>query len=151
MTGPRFWGLWRHFLRSTWLQAAVCALLGISLTGLLSMAAPGTFTMIDYALYDVWLSHRGMSSVSPSLVVITRDAATDERFGPGPWDRAVLAELVTAIHDSGARAIGLDLELDHQHIACERCERVWCAVCIGRAEIEISPEWLKRRAVAHLN
>lgn len=45
----------------------------------------------------------------------------------------------------------LDLNLDHQHIACERCERVWCAVCIGRFEIEISPEWLKQQRVAHLN
>jgi hypothetical protein len=45
----------------------------------------------------------------------------------------------------------LDLTQDHQHIACERCERVWCAVCIARTEVEISPEWLQRQRVAHLN
>lgn len=45
----------------------------------------------------------------------------------------------------------LDLEKDHQHIACEKCERVWCAVCLGRAEVPISAEWLKRQNVAHLN
>lgn len=45
----------------------------------------------------------------------------------------------------------LDLEKDHQHIACEKCERVWCAVCLGRAEVSISSEWLKRQNVAHLN
>jgi hypothetical protein len=45
----------------------------------------------------------------------------------------------------------MDLDKDHQHIACERCERVWCAVCIGRIEIKVSPEWLKRQQVASLN
>jgi hypothetical protein len=45
----------------------------------------------------------------------------------------------------------MDLDLDHQHLACERCERVWCAVCIARVEIELSGEWLKRQRVAHLN
>jgi predicted alpha/beta-hydrolase family hydrolase len=45
----------------------------------------------------------------------------------------------------------LDLSMDHQHIACERCEKVWCAVCIARIDIEISPQWMERRSVAHLN
>jgi hypothetical protein len=45
----------------------------------------------------------------------------------------------------------LDLEQDHQHIACERCERIWCARCIGRFEVKISEEWLKQRRVASLN
>ena len=45
----------------------------------------------------------------------------------------------------------LDLNQDHQHIACERCERVWCAVCIGRWKVAISPEWLRRQRVASLN
>jgi hypothetical protein len=45
----------------------------------------------------------------------------------------------------------LDLTKDHQHIACEHCERIWCAVCIGRFEVKISPEWLDRQQAAHLN
>ena len=47
--------------------------------------------------------------------------------------------------------MSLDLSMDHQHIACERCEKVWCAVCIARIDIEISSEWMDRRRVAHLN
>jgi hypothetical protein len=43
----------------------------------------------------------------------------------------------------------LDMSLDHQHIACQRCERIWCAQCIGR--FEVSDEWLKRQRVAALN
>ena len=45
----------------------------------------------------------------------------------------------------------MDMEEDHQHLYCERCERVWCAVCIGRFEVKVSEEWLKRQRVAHLN
>jgi hypothetical protein len=45
----------------------------------------------------------------------------------------------------------MDMTQDHQHLYCERCERVWCAVCIGRVEVRISEEWLKRQRVAHLN
>jgi hypothetical protein len=50
--------------------------------------------------------------------------------------------------------MSLDLSKDHQHIACEKCETVWCAVCVGRFEVKISPEWLSQmqaRSVAHLN
>lgn len=53
--------------------------------------------------------------------------------------------------ECGSYTMVLDLTQDHQHIACEKCERVWCAVCIGRFEISISPEWLKRRRAAALN
>jgi hypothetical protein len=50
--------------------------------------------------------------------------------------------------------MSLDLSKDHQHIACEKCETVWCAVCVGRVEVKISREWLAqsaRQQVAHLN
>jgi hypothetical protein len=53
--------------------------------------------------------------------------------------------------ECGTYTMHLDLSADHQHIACERCERVWCAVCIARVEVEISPEWLRGRQVASLN
>lgn len=53
--------------------------------------------------------------------------------------------------ECGTFTMQMDMTLDHQHVACERCERVWCAVCLGRWEVEISPEWLRRRQVASLN
>jgi hypothetical protein len=53
--------------------------------------------------------------------------------------------------ECGTYTMSLDLSKDHQHIACERCEKVWCAVCIGRFEIKISEEWLKQRHIAELN
>jgi hypothetical protein len=45
----------------------------------------------------------------------------------------------------------MDMSLDHQHIACERCERIWCAVCLGRFAVHVSPEWLRQRQAAALN
>ncbi len=53
--------------------------------------------------------------------------------------------------ECGTYTMELDLDCDHQHIACERCERVWCARCIGRMEIKISPEWLRQQRIAALN
>jgi hypothetical protein len=45
----------------------------------------------------------------------------------------------------------MDLDKDHQHLVCQRCERVWCAKCIARVEIKVSERWLKQQKVAHLN
>lgn len=47
--------------------------------------------------------------------------------------------------ECGTFTMLLDLDQDHQHIACERCERVWCAQCIGRFEIQISEKWLEEQ------
>src|SRR5207244_4273518 len=48
---------------------------------------------------------------SPALVLLTRDAAGETRFGAGAWDRAVLARVISALSRAGATAIGVDLAL----------------------------------------
>ena len=53
--------------------------------------------------------------------------------------------------DCKEQYMDLDLSKDHQHLVCPGCERVWCAVCIARVEVQISDEWLRRARVAHLN
>ena len=60
--------------------------------------------------------------------------------------------------DCGTFTMNLDMDKDHQHLVCSRCEQVWCFVCIAKAEIKISPKWLeeqrqlaRRRRVAALN
>jgi len=52
--------------------------------------------------------------------------------------------------ECGTFTMELDLTLDHQHLACERCERIWCARCLGRFEVKISGEWFKRQRAAAL-
>jgi len=47
--------------------------------------------------------------------------------------------------------MSLDLTKDHQHIVCEHCERIWCAVCIARVEVKISQQWMAQQRTAQLN
>jgi transcriptional regulator with PAS, ATPase and Fis domain len=104
--------LWRQFLNSSWLQAGAMGLLATALAFGLSAAASTTFTALDWTAYDFWLTDRAPIPVSPALVIVTRDPVSEEEFGTGPWDRAILARLVTSAHESGALAIGLDHRLD---------------------------------------
>ena len=105
--------LWRQFLSSSWLQASAMGLLATVLAFGLWAAAPATFTALDWTAYDIWLTYRASVPVSPSLLIVTRDTASEEEFGAGPWDRAILARLLTGAHEAGALAIGLDYRLDH--------------------------------------
>ena len=105
--------LWRQFLNSSWLQAGAMGLLATVLAFGLSAAASPTFTALDWTLYDFWLTDRAPIPISPSLLIVTRDLASEKEFGSGPWDRAIFARLLTSAHESGALAIGLDHRLDH--------------------------------------
>ena len=105
--------LWRQFLSSSWLQAGAMGLLATALGFGLSVAASTTFTALDWTAYDFWLTDRAPIPVSPSLLIVTRDPASEEEFGTGPWDRAIFARLLTSAHESGALVIGLDHRLDH--------------------------------------
>ncbi|OAI46615.1 hypothetical protein AYO43_05860 [Nitrospira sp. SCGC AG-212-E16] len=104
--------LWRQFLSSSWLQAGAMGLLATVLAFGLWAAASTTFTALDWTAYDLWLTDRRPIPVSPSLVIVTRDPASEQEFGAGPWDRAILARLLASAHESGALAIGLDHRLD---------------------------------------
>ena len=105
--------LWRQFLNSSWLQAGAMGLLATVLAFSLKAAAPTTFAALDWTAYDFWLTDRAPIPISPSLLIVTRDQASEEEFGPGPWDRAIFARFLMSAHESGALAIGLDHRLDH--------------------------------------
>ncbi|MEC4888713.1 MAG: sigma 54-interacting transcriptional regulator [Nitrospira sp.] len=105
--------LWRQFLGSPWLQAGAMGSLATLLAFGLWAAAPATFATLDWSAYDLWLSRRAPIPVSPSLLIVTRDPASEAEFGTGPWDRAILARLLTSAHEAGALALGLDHRLDH--------------------------------------
>jgi len=113
MTTSDWSKLWRFFISSLSLQALTIGLLAALLATLLWTAAPATFTTLDWTVYDTWLRHRAPIAVNPSLTIVTRDAVSEERFGAGPWDRAILAQLITAAHEAGALAIGVDHRLSH--------------------------------------
>lgn len=108
---PDWSTLWRWFISSPSLQGSAIGLFASLLAGLVWVAAPATYTALDWALYDTWLSRRAPIAASPNLAIVIRDSAADDRFGAGPLDRAVLAELITAAHEAGAAIIGLDHQL----------------------------------------
>ena len=104
--------LWRRFVTTPLLQAPAIGLLAWLLATGLWALAPMTFTALDWTLYDTWLQVRAPIATSGTLTVVAGDADSQERFGP-ILDRAVLAQLITAIHEAGAFVIGIDHRLNH--------------------------------------
>ena len=104
--------LWRIFVTSLPLQALSIGLLSTLFATVLAAMAPATFTALDWTVFDVWLRHREPIAFSPSLAILAQDAAGEDRFGPAT-DRAILAQLITAAHEAGAIAIGVEHRLDH--------------------------------------
>ena len=104
---------WRLFIASIPLQALGISLLSTLLSALLWSLVPVIITALDYTVYDTWLRHHTTAHMSPSLTIVVRDSASDERFGRGPWDRGILAQLIVAIHEAGATVIGVDHRLDY--------------------------------------
>lgn len=102
----------RLFVRNVWLQALVMALCALLVSQLIWTAAPATFHAIEWAPYDTWIRLRPHPAPDPHLLLVTRDPAGDHQFGAGQWDRSLAATLITALHDAGATAIGIDIPLD---------------------------------------
>ena len=91
---------------------ALAAAIGLVATAVAAgVALPGraAVTAFDWSFYDL-LPARVPASQPP--IAIVRDAASESRFGPGVWDRAMLARLVTNLSQAGATVIGLEAALD---------------------------------------
>jgi DNA-binding NtrC family response regulator/CHASE2 domain-containing sensor protein len=99
------------FAESSALQALAIGLAASLTAWLLWQTAPAAFTTWEWSPYDAWLRFRASVPASRSIVLIARDRASEERFGTGPWDRALIAKLVTALHDAGAAVIGVELPI----------------------------------------
>lgn len=102
----------RLFVRNVWLQAVVMAVLAVALSEALWAPAPVTYSALEWAPYDTWMRLRSQPGPDSPLLLVSRDRASEQQFGTGLWDRSLPARLVTALHDGGAAAIGLDIPLD---------------------------------------
>ena len=102
----------RLFVRNLWLQAAVMTLAAIVLSDILWTPAPATRQALEWAPYDTWIRLRAQPAPDQNLLLILRDQASDQQFGTGPWDRALPAKLITALHEAGAASIGVDIPLE---------------------------------------
>jgi DNA-binding NtrC family response regulator/CHASE2 domain-containing sensor protein len=83
---------------------------GLAATAVVVFAG-ADLTALEWSVYDHRIRARARAPVSPALVVVARDAASEARFGAGPWDRAILARLITGLSRAGAAVIGVDVPL----------------------------------------
>ena len=102
----------RLFVRNVWLQAALMAFAATLCAELLWSALPTTYTALEWAPYDTWMRLRSHATHPSRLLLVVRDHASEQQFGLGHWDRSLSARLVTALHDAGARAIGIDTPIN---------------------------------------
>ena len=101
----------RFFYTHTWIQALPISILAVALSGFLWSLAPVTYTAMEWGWYDTWLKHRQPPESNAQILLILRDQRSDQQFGTGIWDRAIIARMVTALDDAGAAAIGIDVPL----------------------------------------
>ncbi|HET6674593.1 MAG TPA: sigma 54-interacting transcriptional regulator, partial [Nitrospiraceae bacterium] len=101
----------RLFFTHRWVQAAVMSLAAVCLAWSLWSLAPSAFTTLERSWYDAWLRERPPAESSPRLIVAVRDADSEQLLGSGPWDRAVIARLLSALQGAGAGTIGIDIPL----------------------------------------
>src|SRR3989454_7957272 len=95
-------------------HALMAAVIGLAATllalGVATLGGAGA-TALEWSVYDRGVRARAAAPVSPALLIVARDPASEARFGAGSWDRAVLARLITSLSRAGAAAIGFDVPL----------------------------------------
>src|SRR5687767_4181868 len=99
----------RFFYTHTWIQALAIGVLAVTLSSFIWSLAPATYTAMEWGWYDTWLKHRRPPEAHPQFLLVLRDQRSDQQFGAGIWDRAVIARLLTALDDAGAAVIGIDI------------------------------------------
>ncbi|MBU0968332.1 MAG: adenylate/guanylate cyclase domain-containing protein [Proteobacteria bacterium] len=70
---------------------------------------PQLLTSFDNRLTDVMFTIRGQTPISGQVVIVDIDDASLARIGQWPWPRNTVADLITQIHQAGARVVGFDI------------------------------------------
>lgn len=102
----------RLFVRNVWLQAVLMAFAATLCAELLWSPSPATYAALEWAPYDTWMRLRAHPARPSHVLLVVRDHASEQQFGVGHWDRSIPARLITALHDAGSAAIGIDIPLD---------------------------------------
>ncbi|MGH7227767.1 MAG: CHASE2 domain-containing protein, partial [Nitrospiraceae bacterium] len=93
-------------------QASLIGLLATLLAWSCWLLGGSSLPAFEWSPYDTWLRLRQPTPVSPMLVVITRDQASEARFGSGTWDHALFARVMTALGRAGAAIVSLDVPIE---------------------------------------
>ena len=99
----------------------------------LGWAFPDLVQSLEQTTYDWRLRWQSPGPTHPGLVLIGRDAKSDDALGRGMWDRAVFARVIEGLGRAGAKVIALDfhfagespperggVESDHMLVAVTR-------------------------------
>ena len=91
----------------------VIAVAATGFVGLLWLALPQLMGYWEHTTYDLRQRWQGPAPVDGHVVIISRDEESerDRALGPGLWDRARFAEVITALTQAGARTIALDFHM----------------------------------------
>ena len=95
-------------MRRTVVAGSIAVAATLVASALVGLGGPGMATL-EWTARGILTPN--LAPVSPALVIVARDAASEARFGAGAWDRAVLARAVAGLARAGAAAIGLDTPL----------------------------------------
>ena len=99
----------KTLLRSRAVQASLLAVLAALIASGIWRLGHTALTSLEWKPYDTWVRLRNPVPVSPFILVIRRDPASENRFGAGAWDHALLARVITGLDRAGAASIGLDV------------------------------------------
>lgn len=95
------------------LAAAACGTLAcLAVYALLALLLPDLRRILEDRAGDLALSlaaEQAPAAPAMPVVVVDIDAASIEAYGPWPWRRTLVADLVARAADSGAAAIGVDI------------------------------------------
>jgi CHASE2 domain-containing sensor protein len=100
--------------RNCALAAAVVAAVFV-----LFFRAPAFLTTMETKLYDLHFALRGARDPGDQVVIVAADEKSLATLGRWPWPRSVLADLVTALSDGGAKVIAFDILLSEPQVEGE--------------------------------
>ena len=100
--------------RNCALAAAVVAAVFV-----LFFRAPDFLTTMETKLYDLHFALRGARDPGDQVVIVAADEKSLATLGRWPWPRSVLADLVTALSDGGAKVIAFDILLSEPQVEGE--------------------------------
>ena len=93
---------------SNWRVASLIGVGSSLLIIVLTFIFPVPFLSWERTTYDWRLQWQGAASAQSSMVLIGRDAQSDDAFGCGIWDRALFARMINGLAEAGAKVIALD-------------------------------------------
>ncbi|HEV8437586.1 MAG TPA: CHASE2 domain-containing protein [Methylomirabilota bacterium] len=82
--------------------------------------APEFLKAFEIKLYDLHFTFRGKRPAGDQVVIVAVDEKSVGEIGRWPWPRSVLAKLVGALSDGGAKVIALDILLSEPETSGER-------------------------------